>query len=195
MFLHMLSALSSITGVFGQVFPPSHAARTRHMATALENTPGAMKKYCQLRIATPTEQIASAHLTLEPQNASHASLPRRRPRPSGDPPGGTRSGVRARTAPADRMRLGTAETRPCVAPYRAGTPYPRAIAVAAKTMRTTSTAWTKLIRAKRVAARVSGTLPRATATRHRIRAIIGPTSRTRIAASRPILAQKTWLWR
>ena len=33
-----------------------------HMATALENTPGAMKKYCQLRIATPTEQIASAHL-------------------------------------------------------------------------------------------------------------------------------------
>src|SRR6266516_7719460 len=62
MFLHMLSALSSITGVFGQVFPPSHAARTRHMATALENTPGARKKYCQLRIATPTEQIASAHL-------------------------------------------------------------------------------------------------------------------------------------
>src|SRR5256885_12785941 len=41
----------------------------------------------------------------------------------------------------------------CAAPYRAGTPYPRAIAVAAKTMRTTSNAWTKLIRAKPLAAR------------------------------------------
>src|SRR6266446_900769 len=83
----------------------------------------------------------------------------------------------------------------CAAPYRAGTPNPRAIAVAASTIRTTSTACTKLIRAKRLAARVSGTLPPATATRHRIRAIIGATSRIRIAASRPILAQKTWLWR
>ena len=34
--------------------------------------------------------------------------------------------------------------------HRAGTPYPRAIAVAARTMSTTSTAWTKLIRAKRL---------------------------------------------
>jgi hypothetical protein len=33
--------------------------------------------------------------------------------------------------------------------HRVGTPYPRAMAVAARTMRTTSTAWTKLIRAKR----------------------------------------------
>jgi len=44
----------------------------------------------------------------------------------------------------------------CAAPYRAGTPYPRAIAVAAKTMRTTSNAWTKLIRAKPLAARGVG---------------------------------------
>jgi len=33
--------------------------------------------------------------------------------------------------------------------HRAGTPYPRAIAVAARTMSTTRRAWTKLIRAKR----------------------------------------------
>ncbi len=44
------------------------------------------------------------------------------------------------------------------------------MAVAARTMRTTSTACTKLIRANRLAARVSGTLPRATAARHRINA-------------------------
>jgi len=37
--------------------------------------------------------------------------------------------------------------------HRAGTPYPRAIAVAARTMSTTSTAWTKLIRTKRLAER------------------------------------------
>src|SRR2546422_126869 len=50
------------------------------------------------------------------------------------------------------------------------TPYPRAMAVAARTMSTTSMACTTLIRAKRLAARVSGTPPRATAARHRISA-------------------------
>src|SRR6266446_1935026 len=68
------------------------------------------------------------------------------------------------------------------------TPYPRAMAVAARTMSTTSMACTTLIRAKRLAAPVSGAPPRATAARHRISASIGPSSRTRIAASRPIFA-------
>jgi len=50
--------------------------------------------------------------------------------------------------------------------HRAGTLYPRAKAVAASTISTTSVPWTKLIRAKQLAVRVSGTPPRATWRRH-----------------------------